>query len=167
MNATRYFLPEFDQEMGTTRRVLERVPADKLDWKPHSKSMSLGQLASHVAQLPDWLSNIFGADEFDFRPPGGPAFKMADCKTAEELLDLFDRSVATASKAIGSAREESLDTPWTLKAGDFTIFTSPRWIAFRGFGMNHIIHHRAQLAVYLRLLDVPVPSIYGPTADEQ
>jgi len=167
MDATRYFLPEFDQEMATTRRVLERVPADKLDWKPHSKSMSLGQLASHVAQLPDWASNIFRADEFDFRPPGRPAFKMADCKTSEELLDLFDRSVATARKAIADVKEESLDTPWTLKAGDFTAFTAPRWSAFRGFGMNHVIHHRAQLAVYLRLLDVPVPSIYGPTADEQ
>jgi len=167
MSATKYFLPEFDQEMATTRRVLERVPADKLDWKPHAKSMSLGQLASHVAQLPDWVSYIFTADEFDFRPPDRPAYKGADCKTSQELLDLFDRSVATAREAISGAREQSLDTPWTLKAGDYTAFTAPRWRVFRGFGMNHIIHHRAQLSVYLRLLDVPVPPIYGPTADEQ
>lgn len=167
MNVTSYYLPEFDQEMATTRRVLERVPADKLDWKPHAKSMSLGQLASHVAQLPDWVSNIFSADEFDFRPPDGPAFAQADCKSSRELLDLFDRSVASARKAIGGAREDSLDTPWALKAGAHTIFTSPRWSVYRGFGMNHIIHHRAQLSVYLRLLEVPVPSIYGPTADEQ
>lgn len=167
MSSTRYYLPEFEQEMATTRRVLERVPADKLDWKPHAKSMSLGQLASHVAQLPDWMSNILEADEFDFRPPDRPAYAQADCKSSQELLDLFDRSVATARKAVGAAREDSLDTPWTLKAGDFTIFTAPRWSVFRGFGMNHIVHHRAQLSVYLRLLDVPVPGIYGPTADER
>lgn len=167
MGATRYFLPEFDQEMAITRRVLERVPADKLDWKPHTKSMSLGQLASHVAQLPDWVSNIFTADEFDFRPPDGPAFKGADCKSSQELLDLFDRSVATARKGIAGAREESLDTQWTLKAGPHTIFSGPRWSVYRGFGMNHMVHHRAQLSVYLRLLEVPVPGIYGPTADEQ
>ncbi|HUG06967.1 MAG TPA: DinB family protein [Candidatus Limnocylindria bacterium] len=167
MNATRYYLPEFDQEMATTHRVLERVPEDKLDWKPHAKSMSLGQLASHVAQLPDWVSNIFSADEFDFRPPDGPAYAQADCKTSQELLALFDRSVLTARKAIAAATEAGLDAPWTLKAGDFTAFTAPRWSVFRGFGMNHIVHHRAQLSVYLRLLDVPVPVIYGPTADEQ
>ena len=166
MSPTRYYLPEFDQEMATTRRVLERVPEDKLDWKPHAKSMSLGQLASHVAQLPDWVSNIFTADEFDFRPPDAPPFKGADCKTNRELLDLFDRSLAIARKAIGGAREESLETAWTLKAGPHTIFSSPRWNVYRGFGMNHMVHHRAQLSVYLRLLDVPVPSIYGPTADE-
>ncbi|MCR4339692.1 MAG: DinB family protein [Gemmatimonadaceae bacterium] len=167
MDATRYYLPEFDQEMATTRRVLERVPADKLDWKPHQKSMTLGQLASHVAQLPSWVSNIFAVDEFDFRPPDGPAFAMADCKSGEELLALFDRSVLTARKAIAAATEAGLDTPWTLKAGLHTIFSAPRWSVFRGFGMNHMIHHRAQLSVYLRLLDVPVPVIYGPTADEQ
>ncbi len=167
MDATRYYLPEFDQEMSTTRRVLERVPDHKLDWKPHAKSMSLGQLASHVAQLPDWVSNIFSLDEFDFRPPDGPAFVMADCKSREELLALFDRSVLAARKAIAAATDPGLDTPWTLRAGPRTIFTSPRWNVFRGFGMNHMIHHRAQLSVYLRLLDVPVPGIYGPSADEQ
>ncbi|MEX1186009.1 MAG: DinB family protein [Gemmatimonadaceae bacterium] len=167
MAATRYYLPEFDQEMATTRRVLERVPEDKLDWKPHAKSMSLGQLASHVAQLPSWVSNIFAVDQFDFRPPDGPAFAAADCKSREELLALFDGSVLTARKAIAAATEAGLDTPWTLKAGSHTIFSAPRWSVFRGFGMNHMIHHRAQLSVYLRLLDVPVPAIYGPTADEQ
>lgn len=167
MDATRYYLPEFDQEMATTRRVLERVPAHKLDWKPHEKSMTLGRLASHVAQLPDWVSNIFTADEFDFRPPNGPAFAQANCTSREELLALFDQSVLTARKAIAAATEAGLDTPWTLKAGDYTAFTAPRWSVFRGFGMNHMVHHRAQLSMYLRLLDVPVPRIYGPTADEQ
>lgn len=167
MNATRYYLPEFDQEMATTRRVLERVPDDKLNWKPHSKSMSLRQLSSHVAQLPQWIASIFGADEFDFRPPNGPAFENASCNSSKELLDLFDRSVAVARQAIAGARDDSLDTPWTLKAGGQTIFAFPRWSVYRGFGMNHMIHHRAQLSVYLRLLDVPVPGIYGPSADEQ
>ncbi|HUR91963.1 MAG TPA: DinB family protein [Gemmatimonadaceae bacterium] len=166
MSATRYYLPEFDQEMATTRRVLARVPEDKLDWKPHAKSMSLGQLASHVAQMADWASNIFTRDEFDFRPPDGPAFKGADCKSTRDLLELFDKSVATARTAITGAKEETLDKTWTLKAGPHTIFSAPRWSVYRGFGINHIIHHRAQLSVYLRLLDVPVPSIYGPTADE-
>lgn len=167
MDATRYYLPEFDQEMATTRRVLERVPEDKLDWKPHTKSMTLGQLASHVAQMADWASNIVTKDEFDFRPPDGPVYKGADCKSSRELLELFDQSVATARGAIQEFREESLDDTWTLKAGPHTIFSAPRWSVYRGFGMNHIIHHRAQLSVYLRLLDVPVPGIYGPTADEQ
>lgn len=166
MSATRYYLPEFDQEMATTRRVLARVPEDKLDWKPHAKSMSLGQLASHVAQLPAWASNILTADEFDFRPPGAPPFKGADCKSNNELLELFDKSVASAREAIAGVTESSLDTTWTLKAGPHTIFSAPRWNVWRGFGVNHMIHHRAQLSVYLRLLDVPVPSIYGPSADE-
>lgn len=166
MSATRYYLPEFDQEMATTRRVLERVPEDKLAWKPHAKSMSLGQLASHVAQLPAWASNIFTADEFDFRPPGAPPFKGADLRSNKELLEAFDKGVATARAAIGGAKDESLDTAWTLKATPHTIFSAPRWSAYRGFGLNHIIHHRAQLSVYLRLLDVPVPKIYGPSADE-
>lgn len=167
MSATRYFLPEFDQEMATTRRVLERVPDDKLDWKPHARSMSLGQLASHVAQLPEWMTYTFDTDEFDFRPTDGPAWALADCKTSRELLDLFDGSVTAARRSIGRAGEDSLDAPWTLKGGEQTIFTLPRWTVFRTWGMNHIIHHRAQLSVYLRLLEVPVPGIYGPTADEQ
>lgn len=167
MDATRYYLPEFDQEMATTRKLLARVPEDRLDWKPHPKSMSLGQLASHVAQLPDWSANIFGSDEFDFRPPDAPAFVMADCKSNKELLDLFDESVAKAREAVAAAQEDSLDKTWTLKAGPHTIFSAPRWSVYRGFGLNHIIHHRAQLSVYLRLLDVPVPGIYGPSADER
>lgn len=165
--STRYYLAEFNQEMATTRRLLERVPQDKLDWKPHSKSMSLGQLASHLAQLPDWMSSIITADHFDFRPPNAPPYAGANCKSSEELLDLFDGSVETARKAIGEVREDNLDAEWTLKAGEHRIFAAPRWSVYRGFGVNHIIHHRAQLGVYLRLLDVPVPSSYGPTADEQ
>ncbi len=167
MSATQYLLPEFDQEMATTRRVLERVPEDKLDWKPHAKSMSLGQLASHLAQLPAWSASIFGADEFDFRPPDGPEFTMADCKSRGELVALFDDSVGHARAAISGARDETLDSLWTLKAAEHTMFSSPRFTVYRGFGMNHMIHHRAQLSVYLRLLDVPVPGIYGPSADEQ
>lgn len=167
MSATNYFLPEFDQEMANARRALERVPDDKLDWKPHPKSMSLGQLASHIAQLPAWTASIFEADEFDFRPPDGPAFAMADCKSTPELLKLFDESIAKARAAVAGASDDRLDSPWTLKAGAYTIITAPRFAVYRGFGMNHMIHHRAQLAVYLRLLDVPVPGMYGPTADEQ
>lgn len=167
MTATSYYIPEFDQEMATTRRVLERVPDDKLDWKPHTKSMSLGQLASHVAQLPDWMAYTFDSDGFNFRPAEGPAYAMANCRTNVELLETFDRNVAKARQAISRATDDSLDEPWTLKGGEMTMFTLPRWTVFRSWGINHVVHHRAQLSVYLRLLDVPVPGIYGPSADER
>ncbi|MEO7648234.1 MAG: DinB family protein [Gemmatimonadaceae bacterium] len=166
MTATQYYLAEFDLEMGTTRRVLERVPEGKLTWKPHAKSSSLGQLASHVAQMPDWMAEIFKGSEFNFRPADGPAYAAADCKSSAELLEVFDRSVAKARAAVAKAGDDSLDVPWALKAGDMTIFTLPRWQVYRSWGMNHVVHHRGQLTVYLRLLDVAVPSVYGPSADE-
>lgn len=165
MSATQYLVPEFDQEMRITRRLLERVPEDGLNWQPHPKSYTLGQLASHVAQLPDWISYIFSGDEFDFRPAGGPVYQSAKCGSRAELLDLFDRSVAKARTAMETARDETLDTEWSLKAGERTIMSRPRWAVYRGFGLNHLVHHRAQLGVYLRLLEVPVPESYGPSAD--
>ena len=165
MSATQYLVPEFELEMQSTRRVLERVPEDKLAWQPHPKSYTLGQLASHVAQLPDWVAHIFAGDGFNFRPEGGPAYQAAKCGSSRELLDLFDRSVAKAKAVIGQARDEMLDVPWTLMAGDNVFFSLPRWQVYRSWGMNHMVHHRAQLGVYLRLLDVPVPGTYGPSAD--
>jgi uncharacterized damage-inducible protein DinB len=165
MSATQYLAPEFELEMKSTRRVLERVPEDRLGWQPHPKSYTLGQLASHVAQLPDWLSTIFAGDEFNFRPEGGPAYPAAKCGSSRELLDLFDRSVEKARASLAEARDDMLDLPWTLRAGGNVFFTLPRWQVYRTWGINHLVHHRAQLGVYLRLLDVPVPGTYGPSAD--
>ncbi|HEX6251969.1 MAG TPA: DinB family protein [Gemmatimonadaceae bacterium] len=165
MSSTRYLAPEFELEMQSTRRVLERVPEDRLAWQPHPKSYTLGQLASHVAQLPDWVSSMFTADGFNFRPEGGPAYRAAKCESRRELLELFDSGVQKMRSAIATARDDTQDELWTLRGGDVEFFTLPRWQVYRQWGMNHMVHHRAQLGVYLRLLDVPVPGTYGPSAD--
>ena len=155
-------LPEFDHEMANTRKSLERVPEDKLSFKPHAKSMSLGALATHLATINHWSEAIVGLDSFDV----GNAPPNPELKSRAEILATFDKNTATARKAIASATDGDLMKPWSLKAGGQTIFTQPRIGVLRGFILNHTIHHRAQLGVYLRLNDVPVPSIYGPSADE-
>lgn len=158
-------LPEFDHEMATTRRLLDRVPEDKLSWKPHDKSMSLGQLAGHLANLPSWCSatldvTVLDLDTIEDARPKAPASRAA-------LLEEFDKKVAAARTKLTEATDPAFMAPWTLKKGDQVFFTMPRISAIRGFVMNHSIHHRGQLSVYLRLNDVPVPPMYGPTADEQ
>ncbi|MGH9663412.1 MAG: DinB family protein [Bryobacteraceae bacterium] len=158
-------LPEFDREMAITRRVLERVPEDRFGWKPHEKSASLGSLANHVARLPTIATRALGSESFDFAP-GGERLKMQEAVTRQELLGIFDTSVAEARTAIAGASDEHLKKTWTLLAAGQTIFSLPRIEVLRGSMLNHQIHHRAQLGVYLRLNDVPVPSIYGPSADE-
>lgn len=155
-------LPEFDREMANTRRVLERVPDDRLDFKPHEKSFRLGDLAAHVANLLTWTGISLTSTELDVSGP----FERAVPKTNAELLALFDRNVAEARAALEGASEEAMGVDWSLIAGDQVYFTMPRGGVIRSFVMNHLIHHRAQLTVYLRLLDVPVPGMYGPTADE-
>jgi uncharacterized damage-inducible protein DinB len=155
-------LPEFDQEMQTTRRTLERVPEDKLAWKPHEKSMSLGQLATHLATMGHWADAIAGMESFDVST-APPTPKL---NSRAEILAAFDSSTATAHKAIAATTDSEMVKPWTLRAGDKSIFTLPRVAVFRSFILNHLIHHRGQLSVYLRLNNVPVPSIYGPSADE-
>ena len=155
-------LPEFDHEMTTTRKVLERVPEDKLEWKPHARSFSLGALAAHVSTIPMWGSETLTKTEIDLGgapPPGAPPSK-------NDLLANFDRNVATTRAALTGRTDAELMGMWSLKRGGQTIFSMPRAVVWRSFVMNHLIHHRAQLAVYLRLLDVPVPSMYGPSADE-
>lgn len=155
-------LPEFDHEMATTRKLLERVPDDRFDWKPHGKSSSLGQLAQHVATLPMWGSFLKEA-EFDlageFNPPM-PASRA-------DLLTTFDKEAARARAQIAGMSDAELMAPWALKRGKETLFTMPKASVWRTFFMNHVIHHRGQLSVYLRLNEVPVPSIYGPSADER
>ena len=148
--------------MTTTRKVLERVPEDKFAWKPHAKSFSLGALAAHVATLPTWGKETLDKSEIDIaggQPPAAPASKA-------ELLTAFDRHVAAARSALAGRSDAELLATWTLKRGGTTIFSMPKTAVLRSFVFSHLIHHRGQLCVYLRLLDVPVPSIYGPSADE-
>ena len=166
MSFSEMMLPEFDLEMANTRKTLERVPEDKLAWKPHVKSTSLGGLATHLANIPSWTKNTLEQDELDFAPPGAPPFRLEEAKSRSELLAAFDKNVANARAALESASDEKWLGPWSLLNGGNKIFTLPRAAVMRSFVMNHLIHHRAQLGVYLRLLDVPVPSIYGPSADE-
>lgn len=154
-------LPEFDQEMATTRRLLERVPSEKGPWKPHPKSFPLGHLAQLVATMPGWITNALRETSLDLASSPGYGFE-----TTETLLREFDRHVAEAREALAATTEADLAVPWSLRHGDQVIFTAPRGEIARQH-LDHLIHHRGQLTVYLRLIDVPLPSIYGPTADER
>jgi uncharacterized damage-inducible protein DinB len=159
-------LPEFDHEMSNTRKTLERVPDDKFGWKPHEKSGTMGWLAAHIANIPGWTVPTIGVDQLDVAPADGPRYEMPQPQSRQGILELFDKNVADARKSIAETNDEHLLKPWTLLATGKQMFTAPRIGAIRGFIMNHTIHHRAQLGVYLRLNDIPVPAIYGPSADE-
>jgi uncharacterized damage-inducible protein DinB len=166
MKISESILPEFDQEMANTRKVLERVPHDKTDWKPHPKSFSFGGLSAHVANMADWAALTIQNDSFDYAPPGAPPYETPKFASNAALLAAFDKSVAEARSALAAADDGKMLAPWSLMAGGQTVMTMPRVAVVRSFVMNHIIHHRAQLTVYLRLNDIPVPALYGPTADE-
>jgi uncharacterized damage-inducible protein DinB len=166
MAINQALLGEFDHEMANTRKSLERVPDAKFDWKPHAKSMTMGRLANHIAFIPHWGKLTLETANFDVNPPGGQRPPTPDLKTKDEVLAFFDKNVPEARAAIAAASDQAMMTPWTLLNGGKTVFTLPRIGVLRAMIMNHIIHHRAQLGVYLRLNDVPVPSIYGPSADE-
>jgi len=153
-------LTEFDEEMATTRRVIERVPSEKGEWKPHPKSFSLGHLTQLVATMPGWLVRMIQHDSLDLAAGGGYSYE-----TTETLLGKFDTLVGQAREALGRVSDEDMAKPWSLKMGDQVLMTMPRGATIRQT-INHLVHHRGQLTVYLRLIDVPVPSIYGPTADE-
>jgi uncharacterized damage-inducible protein DinB len=165
MGIAASILPEFDHEMANTRKTLERVPDEKFDWRPHEKSFAMGALASHLANLPGWTNVTADLDEFDMAP-GGVPMKTPECHSRQEVLEVFDKNVGAARAAIESASDERLMGPWTLLADGQRVLSMPRIGVLRSFVMNHTIHHRAQLGVYLRLNDIPVPSIYGPSADE-
>lgn len=166
MSISSMLLPEFDQEMATTRKVLERIPADKFTWKPHETSLELGKLATHVATLNDWMSKTLELDAFDLAPLDGEPYRLPEITTPEEVLERFDQFAAAARSALAAASDEHLLAPWSLQQGGQTIFTMPRLVSIRSFILNHLIHHRGQLSVYLRMNAIPVPSIYGPSADE-
>lgn len=166
MPLNQALLPEFDHEMANTRKTLERVPDGKFDWKPHTKSMAMGALATHVASIPQWAGLTLTLPEFDVRPVGGPEARQPELHTRAEILSHFDKSTAEARAALAAASDESLMTPWSLLNAGKPIFTMPRVAVIRSMIMNYMIHHRAQLGVYLRLNDVPVPGLYGPSADE-
>jgi len=165
MSISQALLPEFDHEMATTRRVLERVPEGNYDWKPHEKSMTIGRLAGHVAELPGWVPVTLEREKFDMATDGAQ-FTPLNASSRKALLEAFDKNVATARKAIAAASDEELMKNWSLIHQGKPVFTMPRAAVLRSFTMSHIIHHRGQLSVYLRLNNVPVPSIYGPSADE-
>jgi uncharacterized damage-inducible protein DinB len=155
-------LPEFDHEMTLTRRLLERVPEEQFDWKPHARSMSLGALATHLANLPSWTDITIRQSDLDVATAGTAAV----APSRAELLATFDRNVSNGRGALVGRTDAELLAPWTLKNGGHTVFTMPKASVLRSFVLNHVVHHRGQLSVYLRLRDVPVPSMYGPSADE-
>ena len=161
MSMTDALLQELDQEAQTTRRVLERVPDDRLAWKPHDKSMSLGQLALHVATVPGTVAEIAAESEIQV-----PEFIQPSASSAKELIPALDRSVARAKEIVEGLDGAALGATWTVKNGDKAVMAIPRAALLRSIMLNHWYHHRGQLSVYLRLLDVPLPSIYGPSADE-
>ncbi len=157
-------LPEFDHEMAVTRRLLARTPLEDADWKPHPRSMSLGTLAGHLVDIPGWTPVILTHDCFDMGEEGEPA--TSKYTSSEALLSDFDRNVRTARDLIDAASDAQLSQPWSLKQNGEPLMTMPRLAVMRSFLFNHGIHHRGQLSVYLRLREVKVPSIYGPSADE-
>jgi len=164
MGINESFIAELEQEAKATKTLLERVPLEKSDWKPHEKSMSLGRLAFHVAEIPGWASDTLDHDELDFATS---EYKPTTSGTTADLLKSFDDSYAKAMKSLKDAPDERFVENWTMKNGDIIYFTMPKIAVLRSFGFNHWYHHRAQLGVYLRLLDIPLPGTYGPTADEQ
>lgn len=167
MTITDSLWREFDEEMATTRRYLERVPDDRLGWKPHEKSMTLGRLATFLAELPGWIVNTLTKGELDIFPPGAPPPKWEALSSRTAILDLFEKNVATARKSMREAADAEWPKPWAFRMQGKTVWSAPKSHVYRSTVMNHLVHHRAQLGVYFRLLDIPVPAVYGPSADER
>ncbi len=163
MNFQQSLLAEFEYEMANTRRVLARVPTDKKSWKPHDKSMELGRLTQHVAEIPSWMTMTLKTDVLDFAKDN---VASPDFHSTEELLSQFDNNLKTAIHTLKEATNEHFSQPWTMRNGEQIYFTMPKAAVIRTWVMNHNIHHRAQLGVYLRLLNIAVPGVYGPSADD-
>jgi len=166
MNYAETILPEFDREMANTRKVLERVPEEKRDWQAHPKSHTIGWNANHLAEILGWVEGILTASSWDFAPIGGELYQAPKLTTRQEILDLFDRNVAAARKAIAAVKDDQVTQPWSLLKAGIPLFTMPRAAMIRGFVLNHLIHHRAILCVYLRLNNIPVPGMYNPPGIE-
>lgn len=166
MSIADLLVPELEAELATTRRVLERVPSDRGPWKPHDKSFPMGHLAQLVARLPGWAPMMMDRTELDIAPRDGPQFPGYSFETTETLLAELDRNGEAARAALAAAKDEDFQVPWTLKKGGEVVMTLPRYQMLRYMVLNHLVHHRAQLGIYLRLVDLPVPMMYGPTADE-
>ncbi|MBS1608216.1 MAG: hypothetical protein JSS70_05495 [Bacteroidetes bacterium] len=164
MSLKESFIGELKHESTLTRKILERVPLDKKDWKPHEKSASLGRLATHIAETHRWIATILSADEFDFATAN---LKPYVASSTEELIEILNMHVGNAISALTKATEEDFEKKWTIKRGGQIIMSPVKKVAIRGWGFSHTYHHRGQLSVYLRLLDVPVPGLYGPSADER
>jgi uncharacterized damage-inducible protein DinB len=167
MRISDALLPEVEHEMAQTRKTLERVPDGQFEFKPHEKSMTMGALALHIAMMADWGADTLVKDDFDVAPVGGEPYVMPTANTNAELLALFDKAVASFKKNLAATENEAMMKPWSLLQGGKPIFTMPRAAVIRGMILNHLVHHRGQLSVYLRMCNVPVPALYGPSADEQ
>lgn len=167
MSIAESILPEFEQEMAGTRKALERIPDDKLDWKAHPKSNTIGWVSAHLAEIPGWVEGTLTQDSWDINPVGGEPYKSPTATSRKQVLDLFDKNVAAARQAIASTADDAFMKQWSLLSGGNPIITMPRLAVIRTFVVNHAIHHRAHLCVYLRLNDIPVPALYGPSGDEQ
>ncbi|HVM89290.1 MAG TPA: DinB family protein [Puia sp.] len=164
MSLRTSFIGELKSESAATRKILEKVPLEKADWKPHQKSMSVGRLATHIADTAHWIYTILEADEYDF---GGAPYKPRVAASTEELLQILNENISRSITALEKAADEELEKSWTVKRGELIVFSMSKKVAIRCWGFNHTIHHRGQLSVYLRLLDIPVPGMYGPSADEK
>ncbi len=158
------FIGELKYEGSLTRKMLERVPLDKKEWRPHAKSMTLGRLATHVAEIPHWISRIITIDDWDFAVQG---FTSHTASSSGELVQIFQEKLDKAISDLEKMKDEDFDKTWIVRRGDQMRNELVKKIAIRGWGFSHLIHHRGQLSVYLRLLDVPVPGMYGPSADER
>jgi uncharacterized damage-inducible protein DinB len=163
VNIINSVIAEFENEAKTTRKHLERLPNDKFDWKPHQKSFSAAGLASHIVDCIGWTESIFNLDELDFDPS---TYKPYQASSAEDLLKTFDEKVKVGQQVLSSTDDAKLALPWSLKINGKVWFEKPRAAVLRDFVLSHIIHHRGQFSVYLRLLDIAVPGSYGPSADE-
>jgi len=163
MATVKGFLAELKQESASTKKILERVPLDKTTWKPHEKSMTLGRLATHIAENSQWISRIIKTDEIDFSKMD---FKKNVADNTEELLAIFQSHLDAAITDLEKTEDEELEDIWTVRHGDSILFELPKKVAIRSWAFSHTFHHRGQLSVYLRLLNIPVPGIYGPSADE-
>lgn len=167
MSVTTLLLPQFDVEIAAARRLLARVPEGRNDWQPHPKSMKLGRLAIHVAEIPGWVVSTFTQDSLHIAAPGAPPYVSPELTTSAALVAMLDANAAKGRAALAAAPDSALGDPWTFLYAGRAAFTRPKLDVYFSFCLHHFVHHRAQLGVYLRLLDIPIPGMYGPSADER